>query len=136
MVDALREARRVLVRRGVLIDIRPVLAPIVVDVMVGGQAIWMKEVASYSAPDDVAASEAAVRHAVSNQWFALEKSVHFDFEIFSDTAEELRAYVTTRKLCGEEIPYEDLEQRLRDVDGQSPRLRCRRPWMLSAYCKE
>src|SRR5436853_7305028 len=110
MVDALREARRVLARRGVLIDVRPVVAPIVVEVIVAAQTIWTKKVASYSAPEDAAAADAAVQHAISRQWFALEKSILFDFEIFCDSAAELRLYVKDRKLRGEEIPYDELEE--------------------------
>lgn len=53
MVDALREARRALAWRGVLIDLRPLVAPIVVEVIVAAQPNWTKEVASHSAPDDV-----------------------------------------------------------------------------------
>jgi hypothetical protein len=138
MVDALREARRVLARRGVLIDVRPVVAPIVVEVIVAAQTIWTKQVASYSAPEDVTAADAAVQHAISHEWFAFEKSIPFDFAIFCDTAAELSVYVKARKLSGEEIPYDELEERRRDLgaDGQAPRLRCRRPWMLSTYHKK
>ena len=138
MVDALREARRVLTPRGVLIDVRPLVAPIVVEVIIAAQTIWTKEVASYSAPEDVAAASAAVEHAISGEWFAFEKSIYFDFEIFCDTAEELSVYALARKLRGAEIPYDELEARRRELaaDGQAPRLRCRRPWMLSAYHKK
>src|SRR5258708_2564025 len=138
MVDALREARRVLTRRGVLIDVRPVVAPIVVEVVIAAQTIWTKEVASYSAPEDTAAADAAVQHAISDEWFTFEKSIPFDFEIFCDTAAELRVYAQARKLRGAEIPYDELEERRRALgaDGQGPRLRCRRPWMLSAYHKQ
>lgn len=137
MVDALREARRVLAARGVLIDVRPVVAPLVVEIAAAAQAIWMKEVASYSAPEDVAAADAAVLHAVSNAWFAFEKSARFDFQILCDTVEDLRTYVQGRKLHGEEIPYGELEQRLREAiaGGPAARLRCHRRWMLSAYRK-
>ena len=138
MVDALREARRVLAGRGVLIDVRPVVAPLVVEVIAAGQAIWTKEVASYSAPDDVAAADAAMQHAISREWFAFEQSVRFDFEIVCDTAAELSVYAKGRKLHGEEIPYGELEARQRELGtgGRAPRLRCRRPWMLSTYHKE
>ena len=98
MVDALREARRVLARRGVLIDLRPLVAPIVVEVIVAAQTTWMKEVASYSAPEDVAAADAAVQNAISSDWFVFEKSIPFDFEIFCDTAAELSDYAKARKL--------------------------------------
>ena len=138
MVDALQEARRVLTRRGVLIDVHPVVAPIVVEVIIAAQTIWTKEVASYSAPEDVAAASAAVEHAISGEWFAFEKSIYFDFEIFCDAAVELSVYVQDRKLRGGEIPYDELEQRRRALGAVGPatRLRCRRPWMLSAYHKK
>ena len=138
MVDALREARRVLARRGVLIDVRPVVAPIVVEVIVGVKTIWTKEVASYSAPEDIATADTAMQDAISGQWFAFGKSIPFDFEIFCDTAAELSVYANARKLHGEKIPYDKLEERRRELDGggQAPRLRCRRPWMLSTYRKE
>jgi hypothetical protein len=137
MVDALREARRVLTRRGVLIDVRPVVAPVVVEVNVAAQMVWTKEVASYSAPEYVAAADAAVQHAMSREWFVFERSIPFDFEIFCDTAAELSDYTKARKLIGEELPYDELEERRRELsaDGQAARLRCRRPWMLSAYYK-
>jgi hypothetical protein len=136
MVDALREARRVLTRRGVLIDVRPVAAPIVVEVMIAAQAIWMAEVAA-SSPEDLAAADAAMQHAVSREWLAFEKSIPFDFEIFCDTAAELRAYAAETKLRGAEIPYDQLELRRRaaGTEGQAARLRCRRAWILSLYCK-
>ena len=64
MVDALREARRVLAHSGVLIDVRPVTAPIKVEVAVGAQPVWAKTVDTFSAPDDVAAADAAVQHVM------------------------------------------------------------------------
>ena len=138
MVNALREARRVLTPGGVLIDVRPLVAPIVLEITAAGRTIWTKEVAVYSAPDDAAAADAAVQHAVSGAWFAPEKSISFDFEIFCDTAAELSAYVESRKLRGAAIPYDELEERRREPrpDGQAARLRCRRPWMLRSYRKK
>jgi hypothetical protein len=138
MVDALQEARRVLAWQGVLIDVRPIVAPLVVEVMAAAQTIWTREVASYSAPSDVAAADAAMLHAISREWFAFEKSFSFNFDIVCDTAAELSVYAKARKLHGEEIPYEELEERRRapGADGQASKLRCRRPWMLSTYHKE
>jgi hypothetical protein len=135
MVDALREARRVLTRSGVLIDIRPVTVPIVAEVVIGERSVWAKTVASYSAPEDVAAADRAVRHAISREWLFFETSVPFNFEIYCDSSAELRVYAAERKLSGTEIPYAELEERRRafDAGGQAARLRCRRPWMLSTY---
>jgi hypothetical protein len=135
MVDALREAWRVLKRSGVLINVRPLTAPIVVEVVIASRALWAKEVASYSAPADVAAAEAAVQHALSREWFAFEKSLPYDLEIYCDTAADVSLYAQTRKLPEAEIPYEELEERRRELgaDGQTAGLRCRRRWMLSTY---
>ena len=138
MVDALREAQRVLTSSGVLIDVRPVTAPIVVEVVTATQALWAKTVCSYSAPEDVAAADAALQHAVSREWLVFETSLPFNFEIYCDSAAELRVYVEARKLRGAEIPYDELEERLRELgaDGQAARLQCRRPWTLSTYRKK
>ena len=138
MVNALREAHRVLMASGVLVDVRPVTAPIVVEVVIAAQAVWAQTVNSFSVPEDVAAADAAVQNAVARQWLAFEASDRFDFEIYCDSAAELRIYAEARKLYGSEIPYEQLEERRRELNaaGHPARLRCRRPWMLSAYRKK
>jgi hypothetical protein len=138
MVDALREAQRVLTPSGVLIDVRPVTAPILVELVVATQAVWAKAVHSYSSPEDVAAAGDAVQHAISRGWFVFETSLPFDFEIYCNSATELRVYAEARKLSGAEIPYAELEERQREIDawGQATRLRCRRPWILNSYRKK
>jgi hypothetical protein len=129
---------RVLTLSGVLIDLRPLVAPIVVELIVAAQTTWTKKVASYSAPEDVAAADAAVQDAISSDWFVFAKSIPFDFEILCDTSAELSVYAKARKLHGEEIPYGELEQWQAELgaQGQAPRLRCRRRWMLGTYRKE
>ena len=138
MVNALREAQRVLTPSGVLIDVCPVTAPIVVEVVIVSQAVWAKTGDSYSAPEDVAAADAAVQHAVSREWLVFETSLPFNFEIYCDTAAELSICAEERKLRGAEIPYQELQERRREVcaEGHTARLRCRRPWMLSTYRKK
>jgi hypothetical protein len=136
MVDALREARRVLTPRGVLIDVRPVNAPMVVEGVISARAIWAKEIDACSTPEDMAAADAAMQHALSDEWFSFEKSHPFDLEIYCDTAADLKLYAQTRKLCGAAIPYEELEERRRELGADTARLQCRRPWTLSTYHKK
>jgi hypothetical protein len=138
MVDALREARRVLTPRGVLINVRPVTAPMLVELIVVGRTIWAKDVDACNTPEDVVAADDAVQRALSSEWFAFETSHPFDLEIRCHTAADLSRYAQTRKLREAEIPYEELEERRRDLgaDGQMASLRCRRPWMLSTYRKK
>ena len=138
MVDALREARRVLKPQGVLVNVRPVTTPMAVEVVVATRTIWAKEVPSYGTPEDVAAAEAAVERAVSDEWFAFDKSLRYDFDMYCDTAADLSLYAQARKLPEAEIPYQELEERRRELgaDGQTARLRCRRPWLMSTYRKK
>ena len=135
MVDALREAHRVMTPSGVLIDVRPVTEPIVVQVVIATKTVWAKTVDTFSAPEDLAAADSAVQQALSRGWLAFETRLPFSFEIYCDSAAELRAYAEARKLVGAEIPYEELEERQRKcgVEGQIARLRCIRPWMLRTY---
>ncbi len=137
MVDALLEARRVLTPRGILIDVRPVNAPLVIEVVSAARAIRVSEVNSCSAAEDLAASDAAVHQALSAEWFSFEKSHPFELEILCDTAADLSLYAATRKLRHEAIPYANLETQRRALSAGGPtaHLRCRRPWMLSTYRK-
>jgi len=136
MVDALREARRVLQPRGVLIDVRPLTAPMEVEVVIATHPIWSKEVDSCSTPEDIRAADAAVEYAQKCEWFVFDKTLPFDLEIYCDTGADLSLYAQARKLRETEIPYEALQERLNlTADGQASRLRCRRSWMLSTYRK-
>lgn len=138
MVDALQEAQRVLTPSGVLIDVRPVIEPILVELVAAPQTVWAATVHTYSSPEDLSAADDAIQHALSRGWFVYESSLPFDFQIDCDSAAELRVYAEARKLRGAEIPYEELDERQREfeAEGQATRLRCRRPWMLSRYRKK
>ena len=139
MVDALREAHRVLVPGGTVVDLRPLTARVVVEVVTADRADWAAEADAYGAAEDDASADAAVRHALSCGWFVLRRSDRFDFEVYCDTAADLKAYAEKgRRMREAKIPYEDLERRRREVSaatGQAARLRCHRPKMLSVYLK-
>jgi hypothetical protein len=97
------------------------------------------EIDAYGATEDEAAADAAVRHALSHAWFAFERSRPFDFEVYYDSAEDLKTFVETSKRMRESrIPYQELEERRSELGaatGQPSRLRCHRPWIMGVYRK-
>jgi len=131
MVDALREAHRALQPEGVLIDERPLVADMAVQVVHGDRAIWTRQVPSCSTPGDIEAADEAVQHALASEWFAYERSSAFDFDSYCDTVAELQTYIKARKLLEAEIPYQELEE-CQKQSAQS-RLRCRRKWILKTF---
>jgi hypothetical protein len=139
MVDALLEARRVLVAKGVVIDISPITAPAIIESVSADRVTGAAEIDAYGAAEDEAAAEAAVRHALSHRWFTFERSRPFDFEVYYDSAADLKAFVEKSKRMRESrIPYQELEERRSELGaatGQPSRLRCHRPWITSVYRK-
>jgi hypothetical protein len=135
MVDALRDAKRVLRPGGVLIDVRPLIAPMAAEVVAGAGVVWTATVDSCGTREDIAAADAAVASALSRHWFACEKVLAFELEVYCDTAADLRAYAEERKLRDAAIPYSELDERRR-ASGPAARLRCRRPWGLQSYRKQ
>jgi hypothetical protein len=139
MVNALLEARRVLVAGGIVIDVRPVTAPAIIESVSADRVTAAVEIDSHGAAEDEAAADAAVRHALSRAWFAFERSRPFDFEVYYDSAADLKAFVETSKRMREaRIPYQELEERRSELGaatGKPSRLRCHRPWITSVYRK-
>jgi hypothetical protein len=139
MVDALLEARRVLVAEGIVIDVRPITAPAIIESVSADRVTAAVEIDAYGAAEHEAAAEGAVRHALSHSWFAFERSLQFDFEVYYDSAADLKAFVETSKRMREaRIPYQELEERRNELGaatGQPSQLRCHRPWITSVYRK-
>jgi hypothetical protein len=139
MVDALLEARRVLVAEGIVIDVRPITAPALIESVSAARVTAAVEIDADGATEDEAAADAAVRHALSHAWFAFERSRPFDFEVYYDSAEDLKTFVETSKRMRESrIPYQELEERRSELGaatGQPSRLRCHRPWIMGVYRK-
>ena len=139
MVDALLEARRVLVAEGIVIDVRPIAAPAMIESVSADRVTAAVQIDAHGAAEDEAAAEAAVRGALTHGWLAFERRRQFDSEVYYDSVVDLKAFVeTSKRMRGASIPYEELEERrieLGVATGQASRLRCHRPWMMSVYRK-
>jgi hypothetical protein len=139
MVDALWEAGRVLAPEGIVIDLRPITGPVIIEAVTAARTTAAVEVDSYGAAEDDAAADAAVRHALSRAWFAFEQSLKFVVEIDCDSAADLKTYAETgRRMREARIPYHDLEVRRNELSaatGEAAWLRCQRPSILSVYRK-
>src|SRR6202022_2121571 len=92
MVDALREAHRVLAPGGTVVDLRPLTARLVIELVTADRADWGAEADACGAAEDDASADAAVRYALSCGWFVLQRSDRFDFEVYCDTAADLKIY--------------------------------------------
>jgi hypothetical protein len=94
MVHALEEIRRVLIRDGILIDLRPLLeyAPIEV---VSASEIRLAGAAD-QLPDDRAGDEAANRAMAQTEeqnWFIKEREEFFPFNYYWDSPKEMQEYL-------------------------------------------
>lgn len=137
MVDALGESWRVLVPNGIIVDLRPITAPVSIEAESATRRSELTEVESYGAAEDDAAADAAVQHALSHGWLTTEQTRYFDFEVYCDSVADLKAYAETgRRMREAKIPYQELEAKRNELSaasGQAAQLRCHRPTMLKVY---
>ncbi len=96
MVHALNEIRRVLVRDGSLIDLRPLLEPALrVPLEIVSSAERRLAGMVEQLPEDRATDEAANRaiaHAEEQGWFIKERASFFPFNYFWDSPNEAQEY--------------------------------------------
>jgi len=96
MVHALSEIRRVLVRAGVLIDLRPLLEHAPIEVVSAHETRRAGMVDQL--PDDRANDAAANRviaQAGEQNWFVKEREEFFPFNYYWDSPKETQAYAET-----------------------------------------
>jgi len=94
MVHALGEIRRVLVPRGILIDLRPVLDRWPVEVVSAREARETGRLQDFSTgiADDEAANGAVAR-ASENAWFSRDQEEFFPFDYSWDTPSEMEEWI-------------------------------------------
>jgi len=94
MVHALNEISRVLVRDGILIDLRPLGDRAPVDVVSNRETRQAGNVSQL--PEDLADDEAAnesIAQAEEQNWFIKEREGFFPFYFYWDSPKEMQAYV-------------------------------------------
>src|SRR5258705_846117 len=133
MVDALREASRVVIPGGLILDLRPMSGNYPLEFFIQDAVIPAGEVSGFGGADSDRVCDIAVDHALQSGWFTRGGSSRFDFEMHFDTAEELRAEVESRRRTkATRLDYAALESRRCEL---SARIRFRRPSMLDVYLK-
>ena len=133
MVNALREAHRVLETGGVVLDVRPIPTQFTLEAIAAGHATPVGEMDSYGALDDDQAADAAVARAVADGWFTMEQRVEFAFEIHWDTTADMRAHMEAGQRMRLIRPtFDEVEARRRAL---SATLHCTRTKLCAVYRK-
>ncbi len=136
MVHALKEFWRVLVPKGVLIDLRPLHTSPPIEIVAGGEVLIAGYVdESRGVPNDTAANN-SMAQAVQADWFVCEKEEAFDFATYWDTPDELKAYAE-EWWSNSRLPEEALEEarRLASSNSAVARVRVRYETLISRYRK-
>jgi hypothetical protein len=136
MVDALRDVSRVLIDGGTLLDLRPLPAKYLLELVTPATAVPIGHTDTTGRSEDDAAADAAVARAVDEGWFTSRSRVEFDLEIFWESVRDLECYMATRKSTHVTPSYEELERAYRSapiVSNMRPRLRASRRLMLAAF---
>jgi hypothetical protein len=92
MVHALEEVQRLLKPDGCLIDIHPLIDEQFIEVHKGGKIVFSEPVPEYYS-DDLRQAEDALAHVIQRQLFNVERSLAFDFLIYSSSVTELQIYI-------------------------------------------
>jgi hypothetical protein len=138
MVHALKEIRRILVRNGVLIDLRPLIDRTLVEVTSNRETVEIGLVTQQ--PEDLADDEAAsgaIAEAVEQGWFIRERGESFPYAYYWDSPSEMKVYVEEE--WASFITFdEQLWRKIRSMwavaDGDA-RLRIRLKMLIARYRK-
>src|SRR6188474_3204567 len=136
MVHALREARRVLVQDGALIDTRPVTVPTVIEVSVRDRWIAVFELDGSPGLADDEAVRRAIESVVSSGDMVLEAHASFVSMLYWDSAAELYAQAKEIRFRRFVTPSDDdlakVEELMREGGGEA-RIRLQDQMIVERY---
>jgi hypothetical protein len=139
MVHALRDAWRVLITAGTLVDLRPFSRSFPIDAVVGSVAIRVGKADAATGVDDDRAADQSIRVGVAAQWLVPRHRGQFDIHFYWDTTDEMADYMRTGRTLKHVTPsYAEIDAALKTASrrGERPaRLRCTRRMALGTYAK-
>ena len=135
MVHALKEAWRVLAFEGSLIDLRPLAGQSRIEVMIDKRVLSAGLLDESSDKlDDIAADE-ALAHLVDEGSFIQQHVAFFDYALYWDTPDEMKAYAEAR--WKKSYLPDDVLTKVRQLMASSAiaKVRIRRRMMIARYQK-
>ena len=137
MVHALRDARRTLVRKGVLVDLRPRSTVFSIDVVAGPHTEAVGKADASAGEADDRAADAAIQVEVNAGRLTPRSEARFEVHFYWDTTAGLLEYLRTgRRPKLLDRPGDEIEaklQMIRAEAGPAARLRCTRQMSFASY---
>jgi hypothetical protein len=115
MVHALKECWRVLVAGGQLLDMRPIVGGMVVQVVTDSSTNTTGEVDDSEGKPDDEAADRAMAAMVEDGYFARERVEHFQFAYYWDSLPGMQAYIDERWGDFAVLPKETLRRTQRKI---------------------
>jgi hypothetical protein len=139
MVHALRDACRVLVPDGTLIDLRPLATIFRIDAIVGATAFAVGEGDTTASAEDDRAADRAVADLEVDGSLVPHRRTQFELHFYWDTTAAMAADLRAGRRPKPVTPtYEEIDAALRAAavrTGYAARLRSTRRMMLASYTK-
>jgi hypothetical protein len=137
MVHALRDAVRVLVPDGILIDLRPLPTVFPIHAVGGSSQIAIGQGDATATAEDDRAADAAIATQVDAGWLVRQYQMEFEIQYYWDTTREMAEYLRTGRKPKPVTPsYQEIDAALLAAGarfGVPARLRNTRRMMLASY---